>query len=123
MHTQETARQCLTNHASYAGMPCPWPNRSCEGLRQSFCQMQVLAGGDLRIVCPLAPRAPRPLAGTPTRSQSRRRASQLGPRGQPWRQRWPRALPKPAVRYGAVGESIWAREWVAGSPDYLLWTL
>jgi hypothetical protein len=41
--------------------------------------------------------------GTPTRSQTRRRASRLGPRGWPGRQRWPRALWKPAARYGAGG--------------------
>jgi hypothetical protein len=68
-------------------------------------------------------RAPRPLPGTPTRSQTRRRASWLGPRGWPWRQRWPRALPKPAVRYGAGGGHLGARVgcwvWVVGlSPSY-----
>jgi hypothetical protein len=62
---------------------------------------------DLRMACILGPRGPRPLAGTPTRSQTRRRASWLGPRGwprgPPWRQRRPRTLPTPAVWYGAGG--------------------
>ena len=86
-------------------------------LRQGLGQCRILANvGDLRIVCLLGPRGPRPLAGTPTRSQTRRRASWLGPRGGPGRQRWPSAPPKPAVRYGAGGGHLDARVgcWVVG---------